>query len=155
MDTLDSRESFEKLVHERDQLDMKYDGIIFPTLVSRIKALFVDLVVILMIFTTTTLFIDAFGDIHSFLKGFILIFMLYLYDPILTSFTGSTLGHKLMKLKVRRFNDPEEKISLGYAFLRFILKTTLGWISFLTVTSNKHKRAIHDVMSGSILLRDK
>src|SRR5690242_16416199 len=101
MDTLDTTDSFEEFAEEQDPSDKIYNGIIFPSLVSRIKALFIDLLVILVIFTATTLFIDAFGDIPSFLKGFILIFMLYLYDPILTAFTGSTLGHKAMKLKVR------------------------------------------------------
>lgn len=119
---------------------------------TRIKALFIDVVVMLLIFTATTLFIDTFGDIPSFVKGFILVFMFYLYDPILTSLTGSTFGHKAMKLKVRRYGDPEKKISLGQAFLRFFIKGLLGWVSFLTVIGNKRKRAIHDLASGSIML---
>lgn len=81
--------------------------------------------------------------------------MFYLYDPIFTAFTGSTLGHKIMKLKVRRYREPERKISLGQALLRFIIKGLLGWISFFTVTGNERKRAIHDLASGSILLPDK
>ena len=156
----------ESHVSERDELhtnldlsdgntsEIIYDETIFPSLIVRIKALVIDFLIILIVFTATTLFIDAFGDIPSFVKGFILIFMIWLYDPVLTSFTGSTLGHKMMKLKVRKFMQPESKISIGQAILRFLTKWSLGWISFLTVTSNDHKRAIHDLVSGSIVLKD-
>jgi uncharacterized RDD family membrane protein YckC len=156
MDTLESNHSVDTLtVEKQDELESKYESTTFPSLVTRIKALFIDFVTMLTIFTATTLFIDSFGDIPSFVKGFILIFMIYLYDPILTSLTGSTLGHKVMKLKVRSYVKPEKNISFGRAFLRFFTKGFLGWISFLTVTGNKQKRAIHDLVSGSIVLYDK
>lgn len=156
MNTPNTQESTNNLtVEENNSSGINYDGTTFPSLVTRIKALFIDVIVMLMVFTATTLFIDNFGDIPGFVKGFILIFMFYLYDPILTSVTGSTLGHRMMNLKVRRYAEPEKKISIGQAFLRFFIKGLLGWISFLTVTGNKHKRAIHDLASGSILLTNK
>lgn len=154
MDNIKSTDSLGEIpTIGNDYLEVQYDATTFPTLVTRIKAVFIDILVMLIIFTATTLFIDAFGDIPNFVKGFILIFMLYLYDPILTAFTGSTLGHKMMKLTVRTYSDPGKKITLGQAFLRFITKAALGWISFLTVTGNKRKRAIHDLISGSIILK--
>lgn len=152
METLDTNQWTSNAESDKDPLDLQYAGTVFPSLVTRIKAVFIDLVIMLVVFTASTLFIDAVGDIPDFVKGFILIFMVYLYDPLLTSFTGSTLGHKVMKLKVRKYKHPECKISLGQAFLRFITKGFLGWISFLTVTANKRKRAIHDIASGSIIL---
>ncbi len=153
MEILDSKDLIPELEDDgKNRLEIKYDGTIFPSLVSRIKALFIDIVIMLIIFTGTTLFIDTFGDIPTFVKGSIAMFMFYLYDPILTSFTGSTLGHKIMKLKVRKYKDPEKRISLGQAFLRFITKGLLGWVSFLTVTGNQRKRAIHDIASGSIMM---
>ena len=153
IEIIDGYESAPELKDDgKNSLETKYDGTTFPSLVTRIKALVIDVIVMLIIFTCTTLFIDAFGDIPEFVKGLIAVFMFYLYDPILTSFTGSTLGHKVMKLKVRKYADPEKRISLGQAFLRFIIKGFLGWISFLTVTGSKHKRAIHDMASGSIIM---
>lgn len=153
MENLDDKDPTQALPgNEVNHLETKYGDMRFPTLVTRVKALFIDVVIMLFIFTGTTLFIDTFGEIPNFVKGSITIFMFYLYDPILTSFTGSTLGHKIMKLKVRRYKDPEKRISLGQALLRFITKGLLGWFSFLTVTGNRHKRAIHDVASGSIIM---
>ncbi|GCC51819.1 RDD family protein [Chryseotalea sanaruensis] len=124
----------------------------FPSLLSRVKALILDSLVILFVFSIVSVLINLLGDIPSFLKGFILIFMFYLYDPLLTSFFGATLGHRIMSLTVRKYNNHDLKISLGKALLRFFLKLFLGWISFLTVTSSKQKRAIHDIVSGSIVI---
>ena len=140
---------------QENTTDKFYEDITFPSLVERMKAVFFDIFILLVVFTLTSLFIDSISDIPAFGKGVIFIFMIYLYDPILIAFTGGTLGHKSMKLKVRRYKHPDKKITLWQAFIRFIIKGLLGWLSFLTVTSNKHRRAIHDLTSGSIILHDK
>jgi len=132
-----------------------YAGYRLPTLLARIKALVIDSVVILAIFTATTLLIDAFGGVPGSVRGFILVFMVYLYDPLLTSFFGGTLGHRAIDLTVRSYKVPAKNISLGRAFVRFLTKGLLGWLSFLTVTANPRKRAIHDLVSGSIVLMRK
>jgi uncharacterized RDD family membrane protein YckC len=106
-----------------------------------------------LVFATVSILIDMIGNVPSILKGFIVVFMLYLYDPILTAFTGGTIGHKLMKLKIKQLQDPEKNTSLLAALLRFLIKGMLGWISFFTVTGNTNKRAIHDLASGSITLK--
>jgi uncharacterized RDD family membrane protein YckC len=81
--------------------------------------------------------------------------MFYLYDPLLTAMSGGTLGHRLMKLTVRKFKKPASRISFGQAYVRFLTKGLFGWLSFITVTANKSKRAIHDLASGSSVLVDK
>jgi uncharacterized RDD family membrane protein YckC len=46
-----------------------------------------------------------------------------------------------------------KKNALTFSFLySFYCKTLLGIISFFTVTSNKSKRAIHDLAAGSIMV---
>lgn len=128
------------------------DPATLPSLVSRIKALFIDFLFMLFVFALASTLIDAVGPVPDFVRGFIIIFMVYLYDPLLTSLTGSTVGQRIMGLKVRRNQNPDRKISIGQAFLRFFVKGLLGWLSFLTVTGNERKRAIHDLASGSIVL---
>lgn len=155
METGLTGESIEGVEARMLELDKIYESMVFPSLLARIKAVVFDFCIILIVFTITSIAIDAIGAVPDFLRGFILIFMVYLYDPVLTSFTGSTIGHKLMKLQVRRHNNPTQKISLGQAFIRFFVKATLGWLSFLTVTSNPRKRAIHDLWSGAVILHDK
>jgi hypothetical protein len=41
------------------------------------------------------------------------------------------------------------------ALIRFLVKGLLGWLSFLTVTGSTRKRAIHDLLGGSIVMAAK
>ena len=45
-----------------------------------------------------------------------------------------------------------KKINILQALIRYILKVGLGWISFLTIHSNKERRAIHDFAAGSVMI---
>jgi uncharacterized RDD family membrane protein YckC len=45
--------------------------------------------------------------------------------------------------------------SILQAYFRYLLKVFLGWISFLTASFNPGKRAIHDLATGSIMVRVK
>ncbi len=125
----------------------------YPSLVTRIQAIVVDSIVILIVFILASYILDILGEIPDSVRGFILIFMLFLYDPILTSLTAGTLGHKVMGLKVICFSEKERKLSVPRAIIRSFVKGVLGWISFFTVTGNREKRAIHDIISGSIVLK--
>lgn len=133
-------------------IEAKYANAEFPSLLKRIQAMFIDVIIILAAFIGVTIFTDKFGDIPGSVKAVMLLFMFFLYDPLLTAFTGSTIGHKIMGLTVRKFDDPNRNISFGYALIRFATKSFLGWISFLTVTSNKYKRALHDMAGGSVIM---
>jgi len=140
-------------IYNLKEQGIQYNLSQLPSLVARIKAFFIDLLILLLVFATVSILIDMIGNVPSTVKGFIAVFMLYLYDPILTSFTGGTIGHKLMKLKIKQLQDPEKNISLLAALFRFLIKGMLGWLSFFTVTGNVNKRAIHDLASGSITLK--
>lgn len=130
----------------------QYKDYEFPTLLRRVQALFIDVIIILIIFLTSSFLIDFAGGAPNWLRGVILISMIYLYDPILISSIGGTIGHHIMKLRVRNIYDPNKNIFILNSIVRFSLKGLFGWLSFLTVTFNKRRRAIHDIASGSILI---
>ena len=153
---MDNEKSLEASFITNDvETEVTFNESALPTLLTRVKALVVDFCILLAVFSLMSVLIDAIGGVPDFLKGAVFVIMAYLYDPLLTAFTGSTIGHKLMKLKVRRYSEPEKNISIWQALLRFFIKISLSWLSFLTVTGTKHKRAIHDILSGSIVLIDK
>jgi uncharacterized RDD family membrane protein YckC len=129
-----------------------YDGAKFPNLLTRVKALMIDVIVILIIFSISSIVIDKIGEIPDWIRGLILIFCLYLYEPLFISLFGGTIGHNVLKVNVRKIGSPDKKLNILQASLRFITKYLLGWLSFLTITGNKRKRAIHDMASGSIVL---
>ncbi len=129
-----------------------YDSEELPDLLTRIKAVFVDVISILLIFSLTSWVVSNFGDPPGWIRGFILIFMFYLYEPTLISFMGGTIGHQIMDIKVAHYRYPKEKINFVRASLRFITKYFLGWLSFITISFHNHKRAIHDMIGNSIVL---
>ncbi|NOX45978.1 MAG: RDD family protein [Chlorobi bacterium] len=129
-----------------------YQDFEFPTLLQRVQALFIDTIIIVFVFFSTSYLIDFAGSAPNWLRATIIVFMLYLYEPVLVSTIGGTIGHRALKLRVRRYNNPEKRLIIVPALFRTFLKWLLGWLSFLTVTFNKKRRAIHDMGSGSIVV---
>ncbi len=150
-DTLDHELVANTFDKSKSNAEYLYDNIIYPNLLTRVKALFVDFIVILIIFSITSLVIGKIGGAPNWVRGFILVFSLYLYEPVLISSFGGTVGHHLVKIRIKRMSNPDKKLNIFQASLRFIVKYLLGVISFLTITGNKKKRAIHDMASGSIV----
>lgn len=128
------------------------DRINYPGVSERMKAMVMDsMVIVLMIFGVTYLFAQ-FEDVSATIRTAALIFIFGLYDPFMTSVFGATLGHRSMGIRVRRVSDHDKKISFPLALVRYVVKALLGWLSLLTVGSNKHKLAIHDMAVGSVVL---
>ena len=78
-----------------------------------------------------------------------------LYDPLFISIYGGTIGHSYSNINVKSEKEVTKNISFVMAVIRFLIKTSLGWISLLTVTSNSKKQALHDLVAKSIVLETK
>jgi uncharacterized RDD family membrane protein YckC len=124
----------------------------YGTLINRVKAILFDLVILIGLGVSVSMLLAKFEHVPDYIRivAFVLIF--FLYDPLCTSLLGGTAGHFLMGLRVRRNNDETKKIIFPAALVRFLVKAMLGWISLLTVSGNKKKRAIHDSVAGSVVI---
>lgn len=123
----------------------------YPPLGRRVLAAVVDAVVVLigMIIIGETL-----GDIGpdwAPVRGMLLIGYWWAYEPGCTAF-GATVGQRLCKFRVRRATDARHRINLAAAWVRYLVKCTLGIVSFFTMLFTRRCRAIHDLASGSIVL---
>ena len=114
----------------------------------------IDGVFIIVLLYGFTLLFDTIGSVPDYFKKITFLFCFVLYEPLFISL-GSTLGQSLMEIRVRSFSNPEKRINIFQAFLRFFVKIFLGWASFITVTFNVNRRAIHDLASGSIMITKK
>jgi len=124
----------------------------YARLFDRVKAAFIDAIVLLgMMYAVTELF-ALFDNVPVFVRALAATFIFFLYDPIFTSFYGGTIGHSFCKLGVRKDEDLDANISFASAIIRFILKFFLGWISLLTITGNDKKKAIHDFAVKSVVI---
>jgi len=130
---------------------MKENYAILP---DRIKAAVIDgIVLIAMMYGFSELF-ALFENVPTVVRIIVSVAVFVLYDPILTSVYGGTMGHSYSGIAVKQENNQEKNIKFHLAFIRFLGKTFLGWISLLTVTGNDKKKAIHDFMAGSVVIKE-
>lgn len=129
-----------------------------PQLQTRLKSTVIDtLVYIFMLIILVEVF-ELFPHVSDWIRGFFF-FLTMLYDPIFTT-TSRTLGQRLMNLRVvdhhaLKFENRLNRINFFQALIRVIFKWLLGIVSFFTIHTNEDKRAIHDYISGSVVIKGK
>lgn len=121
---------------------------VFP----RVKAATIDVIFIVMIIYTASFFFGMIDNVNETLRGTVFVVLFILYEPLFVSFFGASLGHMFCDLRVQKDDITEKNISLPKAIVRFILKTALGWISLLSISSDTKKRAIHDKFVNSVVV---
>lgn len=131
---------------------MKNEYAILP---DRIKAAVIDGILLIAAMYAASEILNIFENVPNYIRISIAISLFILYDPFFTSQYGGTIGHSFSKITVRKDIDRENYIGFPSALLRFILKISLGWISLLTVTGNKKKKAIHDFVVNSVVVNEK
>ena len=127
--------------------------LVYGSLLNRIKAVFIDAIVLGGLGLLATFVLSKFDNPPDYARAIAFLFVFVLYDPLFTSFTGGTIGHHFIGIKVRRDKDPDKKIIFPLALIRFIIKAIFGWVSLLTVTGNSQKKALHDIVAGSVVLK--
>ncbi len=127
----------------------------YPALSRRIGSILIDSVfIVLIMFLLSGVFDRLFsaGETNEgLIRGLTFVALWGLYEPVAMSL-GGTLGNYLTGIKVRRYSNPVRRINIIQAFGRFGIKMLLGWISFITIGFNKHRRAIHDLATGTLML---
>ncbi len=124
-----------------------------PYLIDRLKAYFLDWVVLIILMIVIAQILEFSSQSLPRVRILSLLGLFALYEPLMLSIFGGTLGHFVVGLRVRRNNDYSKNLFILAAFIRLLVKFTLGWISFFTVSGNTQKKAIHDFASGSVVLK--
>jgi uncharacterized RDD family membrane protein YckC len=131
------------------------DEHVYPSIMNRVQALFFDVWIIIgiLMFLSSTFFRDYEGR-YVGIKIAMFFVILLIYEP-LANMTGGTIGYRTMGMKIRRFGDFDKKIRFSQAFVRSVMKLALGWISFLTISVDPQRRAMHDKATGTVVLHAK
>jgi uncharacterized RDD family membrane protein YckC len=119
---------------------------------DRVKAIVADSIVLIIFLFIVTYTFSIFEHVPDSAKIIAFIFIFILYDPIFTSVFGGTIGHFMIGIRVKREKNPLKNILFPWAIIRFFVKVLLGWISLLTVSGTKKRKAIHDYLVGSVVL---
>ena len=123
----------------------------YPTLLKRYQSLLIDFMLIfsLMIIAMAILNNSEFRQPVMITLGALFVFV---YEPVLTVYS-STVGQRVMGIRVRSFADPERPINIFNAYARIVTKWMLGWLSFVTINFNLQHRAIHDMAGSSVVIK--
>lgn len=124
----------------------------YPGVILRVKALVIDSIMLVLMMGAVTFLFSKMENVPEYYRivAFVVIFILY--DPLLTSFTGGTIGHKANGIRVKRSSDHSRNLLLPLAILRFLIKAVLGIISLVTLSFNEERKGIHDFAAGSAVL---
>lgn len=125
----------------------------YATLLDRIKAYTIDTILIIILMYFISEVTASFTEVPNYVRVILFAFLFVLYDPLFVSISGGTVGHTFIDISVRKEEHPSKKINFLSALIRFLIKITLGWLSFLTVTNNPKKKAIHDTIAGSMVIK--
>ncbi len=94
------------------------------------------------------------SDDFSRALGILVVVALLLYEPVLVSLTGGTLGHYFTNLRVVDERDGGN-VSFLKACGRLVIKALLGWHSFAIMAATRRNQAVHDMLTRStVQIRD-
>ncbi len=140
----------EETLHTTETLQ-EADNIVYPSLTDRIKSSVIDVLFIVFSMSMIAPILDNFTEVPDELRAVLFIFLFFIYEPLAHTL-GCTIGNYIMGIRVHKSSNPDRTINLFQAYLRFSIKSFLGWISFFTINSNKKRKAMHDIISDTLVV---
>jgi uncharacterized RDD family membrane protein YckC len=124
----------------------------YPSLTDRIQSLFIDMVLIIALMFLFSNILERYNHVPDWVRIALFAGLFVIYEPLAMA-TGCTRGNFIKGIRVRKNAESSRRINILQAFLRYPVKILLGWISFLTINSNPKRRAIHDLVSGTVMIK--
>ena len=124
----------------------------YPELKLRVQSAFIDAILVIVLMFAAAAVLDKFENVPDSVRIILFIMIVLLYEPFFMTL-GCTLGNYLSQVRVRKEANSSKRINFLQAIVRYPIKLILGWISFLTISSNPKRRAIHDMVSGTVVIK--
>lgn len=124
---------------------------IYPRLLRRVRAVLIDYIIFVALFLGWIAAFNVMEDANTVTKVAPLLLGLAVLEPGLVAWTGGTIGHHLMGLRIR---DAAKDRRIGFlrACVRALARGLLGAVSFLFVLLTRKHQAIHDSLSRTIVV---
>jgi uncharacterized RDD family membrane protein YckC len=121
----------------------------------RLRGMFIDWVIsVIVAFGALFLAIAIGNDNFSRALGFLIVGAFLLYEPVLVSYAGGTVGHYFANLKIVD-DHSRGNVSFLKAAARAVIKFLLGWYSFIVILATRRNQAVHDLLTRStVQIRD-
>ncbi len=124
----------------------------YPQLTDRVQSTFIDTMLIIVLMFVFANLLEKFENVPDWVRIAMFAGLFLIYEPLCMT-VGFTLGNFIKGIRVRKYSDSSKRINFLQAIVRYPVKVILGWISFLTINSNPKRRAIHDLLSGSVMIK--
>lgn len=139
---------------ETTQTASATDNVEYPNLADRVQSTFIDTMFIVFLMFVFASILDPYENVPDGVRVALFVGLWLIYEPTCTAI-GFTIGNYIKGIRVRHYTDTSKRINFLQAFIRYLLKAALGWLSFITIHSNIQKRAIHDMAAGSVMINYK
>jgi uncharacterized RDD family membrane protein YckC len=114
----------------------------------RLQAVLVDTIIFMLILAGALIVaVSLKSDNVARILGFTVVAAWLLYEPVLVSMTGGTIGHQMYNLRV--VDDRGGNVSFVKAVVRVVIKAVLSWYSFITMAMTSRHQAVHDLLTHS------
>jgi len=123
----------------------------YAPIIDRIKSTTIDTLLLIACFYLLSDILNSMDNSSENLR-IVLFICILLYEPIFVSLNG-TFGNYRNSIRVRKNNDTTKKLNFFQSLLRYFLKISLGWISLIFILMNQKGRALHDIVSGSVMIK--
>lgn len=123
----------------------------YPRLLRRIQAVMIDSIIIPVVLWGVIFLISKLNVDSIHIKIMAVVLPVFILEPAMVAFTGGTIGHHILRIKVRNVNQ-DKNINIIFACFRFIVKLILGLFSLIFVLTTKKHQAIHDILFRTIVV---
>ncbi|MBF7091543.1 RDD family protein [Flavobacterium sp. ALJ2] len=123
----------------------------YPTILDRTKSTLIDTILLIACMYIFTDILTNFSTIPNWVKVTLFVSLL-MYEPICTTF-GATIGNHKNNIRVRKISDTSKRLNIFQSIIRYFFKLIFGWFSFITIFMNPKSRSIHDLISGSVMIK--
>lgn len=122
----------------------------YPRFLRRLQAVMVDSIVLTVLFMSSLIIASYFG-VTGRDSALLTAAIIVLWEPLLVSVTGGTIGHHLIGLKVVN-SATGKNINIFAAIVRFVVKMILGNLSVIFIFITRYHQAIHDGLVRSVVV---
>jgi hypothetical protein len=121
----------------------------------RMRGIVIDWIIAMVVLFGAVMLASASGNSAvSRTLGYLVIAFLLLYEPVLVTLTGGTVGHWASNLRVVD-DRTGGNVSFAKALARLVIKAVLSWYSFVILAATRRNQAVHDLLTRStVQIRD-
>ena len=127
---------------------------VYATLPMRIKAVAIDSLIVSLLLMALLQVLGLYFPKHSVLTAFAMFGMSLLFEPLLISSAGCTIGQYLMGIRVIR-KENGTLCPFHLSIVRYIVKILLGLYSLVYMLFSSNRQGIHDYSAKTIVVISK